>query len=335
MKKLLAAFLLATVMIVSCKEKKTNTTDTGVVIGDSLPIIDTTVVEPGPAPIADNVAATRMDKKDKEEKQKKVKISCAWGDHKFNGNEKFNHKKRNLEQAKRAKPPRGGGNGHGHNGGGGDTVVVPPPPPPPPQTTSTNVAFLNFFGATISGTMWNVNGLFTVGDAGVTQPEADDIAAQVAQHFAPYNIRITMDRAVFDSAQYGHKIEVDITEDYQWYGQAGGVAYINSFFWTDHSPAFVFSTLLNYSVHNIEEAVAHEIGHTLGLRHQSDCTNGVNTLEYSYGKTMGNSYQTFPIGPWVFGTNSLCANQDDDAIITTSIGKRLIASYFLKPKNKL
>jgi len=340
MKKII--IVLIVISFVGCNDNNKKKTDTPITTADTslLPIIDTTIIEDGVAPLADDNVMARKDKADKEEKQKKIKISCSWGEHKFNGNEKFNHKKRNLDEAKRAKPPRGRG-----HGGGGDTTVNPPPP----INTSTNVVFLNFFGDSINNTAWNVNGLIVVGHSGLTQPEVDAILVEVQLHFPLYNIRITTDKAVFDSAAWGHKVQVDITEDYQWYGSAGGVAYLNSFFWTDHSPAFVFSSLLAYGVHNVAEAISHEAGHTLGLRHQSDCTNGVKTNEYSFGKVMGNSYGTYPTGPWWHGTNSLCADQDDDAMIAAAIGRKAMGaaytarhifslvhqSYFLKPKNKI
>ncbi len=300
MKKLFSTLLIASLLIVSCNDgdKKTETTLV-TPVSDTTRVIDTTITEPGDAPIADNAMAKRADKGDK---QKKEKISCG-----FNF-KKFNNRKRPVEEApggKKGKPVKPG--------------TEPPLPPQPPTGGVTNVIYLNFFGKTIANTMWNVNGTFTVQDAGLAQPEIDYITAQVAAHYPDYNVRITLDKAVYDAAAFGHKVEVVITEDYQWYGQAGGVAYINSFFWTDGSPAFVFSLLLNYNSHYIAEAAAHEAGHTLGLRHQSDCTNGVLTNQYSNGKTMGVSYYS-PIGLWVIGTNPFCTEQNDMNILQASLG---------------
>lgn len=282
----------------SCKsgDKKP---ETKLIVTDTSRIIDTTIIEDGVAPIADNFLA-----KGKPDKTKKEKISCGFG------MKKFNNRKRPIEEApggKKGKPVKPGTE----------------PPPPPPPTGSNNIIYLNFFGKTVSSTMWNVSGTFTVGDAGLAQSEIDFIAAEVKAHFPEYNVTITQDKAIYDAAAIGHKVEVVITEDYQWYGQAGGVAYLNSFFWTDGSPAFVFSLLLNYNLHSIAEATAHEAGHTLGLRHQSDCTNGVVVNQYSNGKTMGVGYYTFPISPWVTGTSSaMCAIQDDRAMLAAAVGTK-------------
>ncbi len=298
---------------------KTKTPGTVLInVVDTTKIIDTTIIEDGIAPLAESEGNLRV--KDKEEKQKKIKIICSFGQ------KKFNLKKRPISEApggKHGKPIKGGGGGTG-GGGGGDTTT----------NNSTNVIFLNFWGKTISGTMWNVNGDFTVGAAGLGQTEIDAALAGVREHYKDYNVNVTTIKAEFDAAAYGHKIEVLITEDWSWFGQAGGVAYINSWSWGDGSPAFVFSSLLNYNPHYIEEAAAHEAGHTLGLRHQSDCVNGSVTNQYSYGKTMGYSYDSYPVGPWVTGTNSLCVQQIDQAIIQSVLGLRLIASYYLRPKNK-
>lgn len=298
MKKLLFLFVVsASIFGCNPKEKKP---DTVLItpISDTTRVIDTTIIEPGIAPVV--VIGDETFKK-KEDKQKKEKISCGFG---F---KKLNTKKRPIEEApggKKGKPVKPG---------------TEPPPPPPPPGTSTNVIYVNFFGKDVINTMWNVNGPFSVQDAGLAQSEIDYTLAQVRLHYDPYNVVVTQDKAIFDAATIGHRVEIVVTEDWQWYGQAGGVAYINSFFWTDGSPAFVFSTLLSYNSHNIAEAIAHEAGHTLGLRHQSDCVNGVKTNEYSNGKTMGVSYYV-PLGAWVIGTNSFCAEQNDNAILTTSVG---------------
>lgn len=294
---MMAAIALLSAALQNCNPKQKQP---GIVIvtQDTSLVIDTTIIEAGDAPVADNSLA-----KGKPDKLKKEKISCGFG---F---KKFNNRKRPIEEApggKKGKPVRPG---------------TEPPLPPPPPTGFNNIIYINYFGKTVSSTMWNVNGTFTVGDAGLAQAEIDFITTQVRAHFPEYNVTVTLDKSLYDAAAFGHKVEVVVTEDYQWYGQAGGVAYINSFFWTDGSPAFVFSLLLNYSNHRIAEAIAHEAGHTLGLRHQSDCENGVVINQYSNGKTMGISYYTFPMGAWVTGTSSLsCAIQDDRVKLTAAVG---------------
>lgn len=302
MKKLIpfwpvALFVFALVM---CKPKEKKPVVIVTPISDTTRVIDTTIIEDGVAPIADETM---------RRKQKKEKISCGFG------LKKLHQHKRDWEQApggiKGRKPKPG-------------TPPVPPPPPPPepPPVTYSNTIYLNFLGKTVSNTMWNVNGTFTCDVSGFGQVEINAILTAVREQYKDYNVNITDDPAVFNATQIGHRVEVVITESWEWYGQAGGVAYIGSFTWSDGSPAFVFSSLLGYNVHNVAEAASHEAGHTLALRHQSDCVNGSVTNQYSMGKIMGNAYYT-PIGAWVIGTSSLsCSIQDDFQLLTNAVGRK-------------
>jgi hypothetical protein len=126
-------------------------------------------------------------------------------------------------------------------------------------------------------------------------------------------------------------MRVILTVTYQWYGSAGGVAFVGSFAWGDNTPCFIFTSLLNYNVKNISEAASHEAGHTLGLFHQSSYdVNCVKISDYNYGQGSGEIgwapimgvgyYQNFTLwnnGPNSFGCNNL---QSDLSIITTSNG---------------
>lgn len=313
--------IIALIFFIACNPKqdkpKPVTPPPVVVIADTistLPVIDTTIIEPGDAPIADNALT-----KGKPDKKVKEKISCGFG---F---KKFNNRKRPIEEAPggvKGKPPKR------------PPVVQPPTDPPTeppvePPTTYNNTIYLDFYGSTISSTMWNA-GSFTVSDAGLSQSEIDYVVSEVKIHYDPFTVNVTTDETVFNAAPIGHKIRIVITETYQWFGQAGGVAYVNSFFWTDGSPAFVFSLLLNYNGKNIAEAASHEAGHTLGLRHQSTCVDGVITSAYNWGSngyapTMGASYQAIPRGSWFpDGPTPLgCTiRQNDVAILTSAIGKK-------------
>lgn len=323
MKKLL--FLLFPLVFIACKDgdKKPGTVlvTPGV---DTSKVIDTTIEEPGIAQLAaEDPMLKKKEDKDKSEKQKKIKISCTMNQ------KEFNKRKRPIQEAPggvKGKPPK--------PGKPGQPPTDPPPDPPPP--TGAKVIYINYFGSTISGTMWNTNGDFTVGDAGLGQAEMDYIKGQVIRHFVPYNVVITYDKAVFDAAPEGSKIEVIVTEDWQWYGQAGGVAYINSAFWTTKEPAFVFSLLLNYNGHNIAEAVAHEAMHTWGLRHQSECdANGVVIVQYRPGWTMGVSYYV-DLGYEGVGPSSLqCQTQDDVAKLTAAFGLRQLAILGIQKKKNI
>ena len=225
----------------------------------------------------------------------------------------------NMEVGK-GKPGTGSGGGTGTTGGGGTTVP-----------TLANVILLDFDGQYVANTMWNVNGPITCAPANLTSEEAGLIFQRVVTDFTPFNLTVTTDEAVFNAANPAKRMRVVITESWEWYGQAGGVSYLNSFTWGDNSPCFVFSSLLGYSVKQIAEACSHEAGHTLGLRHQSSYdVNGVKLSEYNWGQgsgeigwapIMGASYNE-NLSLWHYGPNSLSATtmQDDVAKIAAVVG---------------
>lgn len=274
------------------------------------------VSTPSPEEVATRKA--KLDERDK--KEKKDRIDCNWGldsnhfkkqkkrDEEFNIADSGQEEIRATRGKKPVKPP--------------PTTDPVPPTPPPPTTSGGGCIYINPYGREVAGTMWNVYGAFTVGHSGFADPEIFSIRLGVAAHFSPWYVTVTTDENVFKSYPIGKKQEIILTETNEWYGNgAGGVAYVNSYSWAIPAPGFVFTKLLRYNVHDNIEATTHEAGHTLGLRHQSDCENGVVIRAYSYYKIMGNSYPLSPAGIWTVGTNSICQTQDDVAMITVKLSK--------------
>lgn len=197
-----------------------------------------------------------------------------------------------------------------------DNFPPPPPPPPPPTNGKDTVILLDFNGENIPFTMWGQ--AFTVAPANMTNEEQDSVVARVQRMYSIFNVKVTKDETVYNNADPTQRVRIIITESYEWYCNcAGGVAYINSFGWTDETPAFVFSSLLHYSIKNVSEAAGHEAGHTLGLQHQARCENGVVTSNYYGGAwdgdiyrapLMGASYATTYYGEWWIGPTPLGCN---------------------------
>ena len=194
-----------------------------------------------------------------------------------------------------------------------------------------SVIFLDFDGHVTSGTMWNVYGDFTCAPANLTAEEISVIYQRVSNDFSPFAVTVTTDENVYNSGNSLKKTRVVITDTWEWYGQVGGVAYINSFTWGDDTPCFVFSSLLGYNLKSIAEAASHEAGHTLGLRHQAsfdancvkltDYNPGLGTGEISWAPIMGVGY-TRNVTLWHDGPNSIsCTNfQNDVSIISAKTG---------------
>ena len=197
--------------------------------------------------------------------------------------------------------------------------------------SASAVAFLDFDGHTVNGTSWNYNGPIECSGSGLTNTQITEVFNRVAEDFRPFNINITTDSTKYLAAPANKRMRLILTISSSWYGSAGGVAFIYSFTWGDDTPCFVFTALLNYNVKNIAEAASHEIGHTLGLFHQStydqncvkisDYNSGTGTGEIGWAPIMGVGYsRNFTI--WHNGANSYgCTSyQDDLSIITTSNG---------------
>ncbi len=197
-------------------------------------------------------------------------------------------------------------------------------------SSANPVIYLDFDGQTISGTMWNVYGPFTCNSSGLDTTQIIEVFNRISEDFRPFNINITTSQLKYNQAPTNQRMRMVITTTYDWYGSgAGGVAYLNSFSWGDDTPAFVFSSLLGFNIKNIAEAASHELGHTLGLRHQSTYDkNCVKISEYNWGTgageigwapIMGVSYNK-NMTLWHNGPNSTsCNNYQSDLNIITSV----------------
>lgn len=242
------------------------------------------------------------------------KESCSFGI------TEFNMAKRPTINTEVGKGKPGSGGGGGTTSGGGGTTQ-----------TAASVIYLDFDGQYVANTMWNVSGPINAAPANLTTEEINTIFQRVATDFSPFNVTVTTDEAVYNAGNAMKRIRIVVTESWEWYGQVGGVSYLNSFTWGDGTPAFVFSSLLNYDPKKIAEACSHETGHTLGLRHQSSYDeNGVKISEYNWGQgsgeigwapIMGASYgenlSLWHNGPCSLGVTYL---QDDVAKIAAIVG---------------
>ena len=196
-----------------------------------------------------------------------------------------------------------------------------------PSATAT--VFLDFDGHRVQGTSWNFMGPINCAPSNLPTAKIMEIFNRVSEDFRPFNINITTDSTRFLAAPVTQRIRVILTTTYEWYGVAGGVAFIGSFSWADDNPAFIFTGLHNYRTKDIAEATSHETGHTLGLAHQSrydancnkttDYNPGEGSGEIGWAPIMGVGYsRNFTVwhnGPNTYGCNNL---QDDLAIITAA-----------------
>jgi hypothetical protein len=189
--------------------------------------------------------------------------------------------------------------------------------------------YLDFDGETVNSTAWNGGATLVCAPSGLTETQITEIFNRVAEDYRPFNINVTTDPEIFETAPILQRIRVIITPTSNFTSGVGGTAYVGSFTWGDDTPAFVFSDKLGYSPKMVGEACSHESGHTLGLPHQSAYDANCNfTNEYNPGTgggqigwapIMGNSYYK-NLSRWHNGpTNySRCAGTFDELAEITS-----------------
>jgi hypothetical protein len=193
------------------------------------------------------------------------------------------------------------------------------------------VIFLDFDGQTVPAGSWT-GGDIVCASSGLNNTQITETFNRVAEDYRPFNINITTDSTRYFAAPVNKRMRVIVTPTYEWYGPAGGVAYLTSFNWGDDTPCFVFSSQLSYTAKYVAEAASHEAGHTLGLFHQSvyngSCVKtaeynpGVGSGEIGWAPIMGVGYSK-NLTLWNNGTNSNgCTNMqsDLDVIIDISNG---------------
>ena len=113
--------------------------------------------------------------------------------------------------------------------------------------SASAVIFLDFDGHTVANGAWNVSGPIYCGASGLNTAQMTEVFNRVAEDYRPFNINITTDSTRYLAAPLAKRMRVIVTVSYEWYGSAGGVAYVGSFSWGDDTPCFVFSGLLGYS----------------------------------------------------------------------------------------
>ncbi|RYY38384.1 MAG: hypothetical protein EOO08_14805 [Chitinophagaceae bacterium] len=194
--------------------------------------------------------------------------------------------------------------------------------------TGAPVIFLDFDGHTVNGTQWNINGPIVCGPANLSTVQEEEIFQRIAEDYRPFNINVTTDSTRYWNAPAKQRMRVIFTVTHGWYASAvGGVSYTNSFAWGDNTPNFVFTAALTYNIKWIAEAGAHEVGHTLGLRHQAaynascvkitDYNQGTGNGEIGWAPIMGVGYYR-NMTTWNLGPNNLgCATQQSDIDIIT------------------
>lgn len=177
--------------------------------------------------------------------------------------------------------------------------------------------YLDFDGENVPSTSnW---GAINAAPSGFSDPTITTIWTAVSEDYSPFNVNVTTDRAVFNSAPTNKRMMVIFTPTNTAAPGAGGVAYLNS--WGSGEPCWVFNNFAKGAF----EAASHEAGHTMGLSHDGTSSP---VQEYfaghgSWGPIMGAVYSR-SIVQWSKGEYTSASNtQNDLTIISNKLAYRV------------
>jgi hypothetical protein len=202
-----------------------------------------------------------------------------------------------------------------------------------PQSTRT--IYLDFDGATYSGTRWR-NGETIVSPAYSLDSDPttfnEEERAQiylawrvVSEDFAPFDVNVTtrqpaasaLSRTSSADQTYGFPVVITPTNSVGTSCACGGLSYVGMFGGvnaTDYQPAWAFTNGSGTNGTNIGQVVSHELGHTFGLSHDGTSSAAYYTGDKGWAPIMGASYGK-RASQWSSGEYADANNTEDDVAI--------------------
>ena len=200
---------------------------------------------------------------------------------------------------------------------------------------SANVLYIDYWGGSLSGTAWNsrfnsnlpidYTAYDTDGNPGsFSNSERYSMWLawrEAVEDFAPFNINITTSRAVYNAAALTNRSQMIVTTTRDWYGNAGGVAFVDVF--DDNSNDYKVGWTWNLGDRSMGMTISHEAGHQMGLQHDGIGSQGYYSGHGVWGPIMGAPFGK-PYVQWSKGEYPN-ANQTEDDIAKISGKVGLIA----------
>lgn len=203
------------------------------------------------------------------------------------------------------------------------------------RPTSTRTIYLDFDGATYSGTRWK-NGAEIVSPAYSIDADPttfnDTERAQIylawrtiAEDFAPFDVNVTtlrpdpsaLTRTSSADQTYGMPVVITPTNSVGSGCGCGGVSYTGIFGTvgtTDYQPAWIFTNGSGTAGYDVGQIVSHEVGHTFGLSHEGTSQASYYGGAKGWGPIMGASYAR-RASQWSTGEYAGATNTEDDTAI--------------------
>ena len=200
---------------------------------------------------------------------------------------------------------------------------------------STRTIYLDFDGATYSGTRWK-NGAEIVSPAYSVDADRatfnDVERAQiylawrtVAEDYAPFDVNVTtarpdpsaLTRTAGSDQTYGMPVVISPTNPVGSGCGCGGISYVATFGTvgaTDYQPAWIFTNGSGTGGYNMGQIISHEVGHTFGLSHDGTSQASYYGGAKGWGPIMGASYDR-RASHWSSGEYADANNLEDDTAI--------------------
>jgi len=198
--------------------------------------------------------------------------------------------------------------------------------------SATKRIYLDFDGHLTSGTAWQSGTTFNTPAFSLDTDYANfsdaekqaiqDVWSRVVEDFSPFDVDVTTEEPSLDDLRKAGAgdtswgIRVVIGGNGAWRSGAAGVAYLNSFNWNSDTPCFVFADQWwKTNLNMMATIISHEVGHTLGLRHDgyagAEYYGGRGTGATSWGPLMGNPGYV-SLTQWSKGDYGGATNTEDD-----------------------
>ena len=141
---------------------------------------------------------------------------------------------------------------------------------------------------------------------------------EASEDFAPFNINVTTSLAIYNATPVKDRSRMIVTTTSSWFGNAGGVAYVNIF--DQNSDYYKVGWTWNLSDSSMGMTISHEAGHQMGLGH-----DGEGGLSYYSGHGVWGPIMGAPFGKryvqWSKGDYPGANETEDDiAIVNGKLG---------------